>query len=1098
MERRKVRFVPGLFKIFDEIIVNAADNKQRDPSTEVIRVDVNPETNEIAVFNDGRGVPIVTHTTEKIPIPSLVFGHLLTGSNFDDSVAKVTGGRNGFGAKLTNIFSSRFTVETNDTQRKLHFRQTWTDNMSREQLPQITKSEVGSSDFTRVTFTPDLSRFGLSTLQDDDLLALMKRRTFDLAACNNGVRVYFNGELLPCSTFADYVKMFPVIPESMVFSTASDSPVEGAANRWEVGVGLSETGQFEHVSFVNSISTSRGGTHVQDVVDPLSRVISEKLSRKNAGGIPILPAHIRNHLFIFVRCLVQNPSFDSQTKETLITRPPMFGSRFKLTDSFVQRLLSTTRLADRILSWAQFRQQEELNSQTVKTERLAVLHGIPKLDDANLAGSARSSECTLILTEGDSAKALAVSGLSILGRDTYGVFPLKGKVLNVREATHEQLLKNQELSNLKQIIGLDHMKTYDSDVEFHTLRYGRVMLMTDQDNDGSHIKGLLINLFHYFWPALLRRPAFLSQFITPIVKARHGKKEKWFFNIPEYEQWRDKQKAAPGGLTGWSIKYYKGLGTSTSQEAKEYFSSLQKHQLQFQWQENDEKHIELAFCKSKADDRKRWIEKNFTNGLFLDPSSLIVTYNDFINREFILFSHADNVRSIPSLVDGLKPGQRKTLFACFKRNLKQEVKVAQLAGYISEQTGYHHGEASLHSTIVHMAQNFVGSNNLPLLHPGGQFGTRLQGGKDAASARYIFTKLNPLTRLLFPEADDAVLNYLEDDGFPIEPEHYVPLIPMILVNGTEGIGTGWSTSIPCYHPAEIIKNIKEHLAGRPMAPMTPWYAGFKGTIAQASEGRFISTGVVTKANQIFRITELPIARWTTDYKEFLESLCSSRKHQRYVAHFKEHHSDTTVDFSVSVTAAGRKMIGGQSPTDEQLNEFFKLSKGISTSNMHLFDHQGKLRLFKDPREIIESFVSVRLATYEQRKTAVLEKLAQDSLKLENRCRFAQMIVDGSLAVLKRPKSAIIEQLAQLGFATLDSDFSYLLNTSIFDLTEERIAKLQKEFDGVQETIKTLRGTSIHQLYEQELKELSSALDKQPSLKINGTNNSRQQSRLVEQ
>jgi len=170
------------------------------------------------------------------------------------------------------------------------------------------------------------------------------------------------------------------------------------------------------------------------------------------------------------------------------------------------------------------------------------------------------------------------------------------------------------------------------------------------------------------------------------------------------------------------------------------------------------------------------------------------------------------------------------LFACFKRKLKNEIKVAQLSGYVAEHSAYHHGEVSLQQTIVSMAQHFVGANNISLLLPIGQFGTRIMGGKDSASARYIFTSLSPVTRTIFHEADDAVLTYLEEEGQSIEPNYYLPIIPMSLVNGAEGIGTGWSTFIPQHDPRQIVRNIRNLMQGKELETMHPWYKGFMGTI----------------------------------------------------------------------------------------------------------------------------------------------------------------------------------------------------------------------------------------------------------------------------
>jgi DNA topoisomerase-2 len=259
------------------------------------------------------------------------------------------------------------------------------------------------------------------------------------------------------------------------------------------------------------------------------------------------------------------------------------------------------------------------------------------------------------------------------------------------------------------------------------------MLMTDQDADGSHIKGLIINLFRHFWPALLRPPIdkqkgemiedrlFLSMFVTPLLKAtkRGSKKESLsFFSMAEYNSWRDTQK--DDSIRKWKVKYYKGLGTSTSAEAKEYFLAFVQHHRPFRWrsEEKDGGRIDMAFEKDRADDRKDWILTTYDESSMLSVDANngnSVTYGDFVDNELIHFSNANNIRAFPSVVDGLKPSQRKVLYSCFRRNLKDEIKVAQLAGYCAEHTAYHHGEASLHSTIVGMAQNFVGSNNINLV-----------------------------------------------------------------------------------------------------------------------------------------------------------------------------------------------------------------------------------------------------------------------------------------------------------------------------------------------------------------------------------------------
>jgi DNA topoisomerase-2 len=475
------------------------------------------------------------------------------------------------------------------------------------------------------------------------------------------------------------------------------------------------------------------------------------------------------------------------------------------------------------------------------------------------------------------------------------------------------------------------------------------MIMADQDHDGSHIKGLLINFLHFYWPSLLKIEGFLQQFITPIVKCSKGKSTEVFFTIPQYEAWKEKYNAK----NQWKIKYYKGLGTSTSAEAKEYFSNLDIHQIDFHWNQQTDNVLDLAFAKKRCDDRKDWL-LSMEHGTFIDYNVKSVAYDTFVNRELILFSHADNSRSIPHFMDGMKPSQRKVLFSCFKKKLTQELKVAQLAGYISEKSCYHHGEASLTQTIISMAQNFVGSNNINLLSPCGQFGTRAQGGKDAASPRYVYTKLEPITRCIFHPDDDALLKYLHEDGISIEPEFYAPIIPMLLVNGSEGIGTGWSTSVPTYNPREIISNLRRILNGEDIVEMHPWYRGFIGEIKAKSgrdTGNYLMYGNIDQENEsTFIISELPIGKWTNDYKQMLESMVIGGPGAAeggtaipIIKDFKENHTDTTVLFTLSLPP--EKVAECMAEKGGMVKKF-KLESSIATTNMNVFDLNNQIRKFE--------------------------------------------------------------------------------------------------------------------------------------------------------
>jgi DNA topoisomerase-2 len=447
-----------------EVLVNAADNKQRDPDMDKLDITVDAEANTISVKNNGKGIPVVVRKEHKCHVPALIFGHLLTGSNFDDKEKKTTGGRNGYGAKLANIFSTEFTVECLDSGQGLKFKQTFRNNMGTAEEPSVKKctaAEKKRGDYTMITFSPDLARFNMTSL-DKDTVGLLSKRAYDIAGsmanrAGKKLAVTLNGTKLAVKSFQDYLKLFDGINPPVAY--------EKFGERWEVGVSSTD-GSPQQISFVNSICTSKGGGHVAYIADQIGAHLVKTVKKKNKGGTDIKPSQIKNHLCIFVNCLVENPAFDSQTKECLNTRPKQFGSTCQLSDKFLKQV-DKSDIIDMILSFAKFKQDRELKKKG-GTKKIK-LTGIIKLDDANFAGSAKSKDCTLIITEGDSAKSLAMSGLSIVGRDYYGVFPLRGKPLNVRDASHAAVMKNEEIKNMIDILGLKPGVTYDEN-NIKTLR----------------------------------------------------------------------------------------------------------------------------------------------------------------------------------------------------------------------------------------------------------------------------------------------------------------------------------------------------------------------------------------------------------------------------------------------------------------------------------------------------------------------------------------------------------------------------------------------------------------------------------------------------
>jgi DNA topoisomerase-2 len=793
----------------------------------------------------------------------------------------------------------------------------------------------------------------------------------------------------------------------------------------------------------------------------------------------IKPQHIKENLFIFVKSTIENPTFDSQTKETLTTLVTKFGSKCELSDKFYEKLYKSG-IIEMALSATDVVEQKKL----VKTDGKKVNKIIvPKLDDANLAGTKDSKDCTLILTEGDSAKTMAISGLSVVGRDKYGVYPLKGKIINVKDISLQKITDNNEITNLKKILGLEQNKDYSKGID--TLRYGKIMIMTDQDHDGSHIKGLLFNVFQTLWNSLYKCEGFLTSMLTPIIKATNSSTKEIisFYNMSDYETWMDKIDKK----SQWKIKYYKGLGTSTDQEAKEYFKEMR--QITYNFTENSDSSIDLAFNKKRADDRKQWLS-TYDKYDVLDYTEKSITYETFINKDLIHFSNRNLERSIPHICDGLKESTRKILFACLKRNLyTNEIKVAQLAGNVSEVTAYHHGENSLQEAIIGMAQIFVGTNNINILEPKGQMGTRISGGQDSSSPRYIYTLLSKLTKLIFKEEDNTILNYLNEDGLSIEPEYYMPIIPMILVNGGIGIGTGYSTNIAQYNPSDIIniyldiitnidtdigkiltiediEKTEELIKDREIEDLTPYYLGFKGEITKNDKGNYNSIGIYKWINDTtIEITELPIGTWTENYKEYLEELILHNN--QYLKSFENHYTAKNVKFILKINDGCRTELEPKFLTEFNLTS----TKNLSLNNMHLFSEKGCIKKYNTTTMIIKEWFQIRLNKYYERKTKQLEIMEDEFKLLSAKIKFIIDVINGNIIIMNIKIKDIEDELEKLDYYKYDDSYDYLLRMPISQLTLEKKENLEKDVIKLKSKIDNLKDMSITKIWELELKEL---------------------------
>lgn len=1081
---KEIEYTPGLYKLFDEGIVNCRDHvirmiQSQSPDKKCvsyINISIDETTGMITMENDGNGIDVAKHPEYNIWIPEMIFGHLRTSTNYNKEEKRIVGGKNGFGFKLVLIWSTYGRVETIDHTRGLKYVQEFRDNLNEILPPLITKSKT-SKPYTKVSFIPDYKRLGINGLTPT-MISLLKKRVYDIGAVTDQtskkIKISLNDQVIPIKNFQQYIDLY-------IGSKDENKRIYEEGNeRWEYCVALSPTHEFIQISFVNGIATFKGGKHVDYIMGQLTRKLCDYIEKKKK--VRVNPNSIKEQLMLFLRCDIENPAFDSQTKDCMNTPSNKFGSACTVSDNFVEKVakMGVMDLACSITEAKECKLAKK--SDGVKSKNI---RGIPKLIDANWAGTDKSSQCMIIFCEGDSAKAGIVSGLSSSDRNVIGVYPMKGKLLNVRGEQVKKIADNKEITEIKKILGLEIGKEYKSmDDVAKSLRYGKVMIMCDQDVDGSHIKGLCINLFQSEWGSLSKIPGFIGFMNTPILKARKGQQELCFYNDGEYEEWKNQN---PDSTRNWKIKYYKGLGTSTGKEFREYFQ--EKKIVEFAYNaETCDNAIDMVFNKKRADDRKEWLG-NYNRESYLNTSKSCVSYEDFINKELIHFSKYDCDRSIPNLMDGLKISLRKILYSAFKKNLTTEIKVAQFTGYVSEQSGYHHGEASLNAAIVGMAQNFVGSNNINLFQPNGQFGTRLQGGKDSASERYIFTQLSKITRCIFPDMDDKILKYLNDDGLLVEPLHYAPIIPMVLVNGSKGIGTGFSTEILCYNPLEIIHYLKNKVNPTSSvfinanitstnSSFTPYYEGFTGSIKRISETKFLIKGKYEKVGvDKIRITELPVGQWTDDFKEYVESLTETtdkngKKVSPVVKDYDDMSKDTTVDFIITLHKGKLEELESTILEYEcnGLEKQFRLFSSVSTTNMHLFDSNDKLKKYANVVDIIEDYYETRIVLYQTRKDYMIEMMSCELLVLHNKTRYIKENLEGTIDLRRKSKDVVNEMLAQKSYDIIndDSDYKYLTELPMNSVTQEKVEQLEKQYNTKKMELDILREITIQQMWFKEL------------------------------
>jgi len=1121
VEKNDVVYSDGLLRIFIEALSNSIDNVWRSRQAGLrpskIRVTIDPLTGETSLWNDGLHIPIEMHPEEKIYNPELIFGHLLSGSNLDDSEARLSSGRNGLGIKLLNVFSTEFHIECGDPVHRKLYRQSWYDNMRRMEAP-VLKAYSLKTGYTCVRWKPDFEKFEMpGKAYDATILSLYEKYCMD-AAMITGIAVSFNDKKFHFKTFLDYVRLYaptsasPSSEEDADTITEEEEPkaafhavsfmmggsgTDHESYKTQYVIMESPTQEYKEIGFINGIYTRDGGVHLDSVSSELWKSLIPRFGGGKSGGSngSVSAKDLKPYFMIFVNAWAPNPEFSSQSKTKLLA--PVIQASIE------------ARYLNQIMRWPfvekinDLLRSKELLSLKKTEKKARGFKRIEGLDHANLAGGKNARHCTLILCEGLSAKTYAVKGINVgwngrKGRDYYGIYALRGKLLNVRNATVASISNNREITDIIQALGLRYDADYSSEEALKTLQYGRVMILTDADEDGHHICSLIVNLFHKLFPSLLRsvdHPPFLWLMMTPIARIFYSpSRQECFYNDHDY-----RRALEDPSFSKQKIKYYKGLGTSSDTEIRETFGQKVVSLVTDELCNNT---MDMAFHKMLSQDRKEWLAR-YDPAVYTVPESTYLI-SQYVNQELIKFSIEDCSRSIPNLFDGLKKSQRKILYSVFKRRLNHEgksMKVAQLAGYCAETSNYHHGEQCLFDTIVRMSQDFPGSNNVPYFEKDGQFGSLAYGGKDAANARYIFTKCAALTRLLFPEEDDALLTYTYDDGDKVEPDYYLPILPTILGNGcTAGIGTGWSCSVPCHDFLQLADKVQEWLvqgqheqedsSSQFDVDLVPSYRGYKGLIEKLDKNKYHSTGIMEEVRQgrgagklVYKITCLPIGTWTNKYKEDLEVMMEQKK----LKSIKNYSTPDTVHFELEAAEDFKPTI-----------ETMKLRSTISSTNMVLFTDPYRLQRYDSIGSIFEVFCEARLALYGVRKKARIQRLEIQLVVEQNKKRFLEEVDGDILRVFRVREDEVLKQLVERDYApdprketstaSEDDDdvdkqgasasaYRYLLQIPIKDVSLEKMEVLTQKIIRLEEDLARAREMTEKEMWRVDLDQFITAYKK---------------------
>lgn len=1161
---KKILFNNGLANIIRETTSNAIDNVWRSQANgcqmKNIKITVDKESGEISVWNDGYCIPVRKqefekndHKTDEVTYittypAEVYFGEMLAGTNFEENEKRKTSGKNGMGAKTTNIFSTSFVIEHTNPEDKKKFTQVY-KNHGKCQKPVIEKY-TGKTGYTLVTFTPDYERFAFPDEENpgisDDFYSYLRLVAYE-AAMLTGVNVTFNEEKIKIPSLERWSKIF--YPNAKIMHFKTEFGDECVVVEKDVDDDdIFKDSELEHMSYVNGLRTRNGGIHVDAWKNAIFLPLAKALNERRGSKFKADTAALKSYFMFFVRIEIENPKFDSQTKDRMNGfegEDGKLSKNYKLSGPGKKRtewLQSIELQVKKMLKWnfvkeldRKLEAKKNFSSSKKETTKSAdnPVFG-SKYSKANKARPGCDLETTLVITEGNSAKAMADSGRNAIkdGHDTIGTLAMKGKFVN---STNEKLTQVREHKEVKMIVkvmklvfGREVKGEYVESVDYsipenlNTLRYKNIIILTDADDDGEHIKGLLTAFFWKYFPSLYKIGA-IKSLSTSVVKVTFGKGKKaeelLFYTNPQFRNWKP-----PLGVK-YTIKYHKGLGSIEPKDVHKYFQEPKL--ITYNTDEGSELSMTLGFNKDFADCRKVWITKtmipqikeldsNFEElvdtgkkngevkkellGVLEDyePNENLIyegnmSLTQFVYDNLIIYHQAALFRAIPCIYDGFKETTRKIFYGMrMSKHAGAEIGVEKLAGEIASIAGYHHGILSLYDSITKMAQGFVDSNNVPLLVNAGQFGSRDDGGDEtAAAARYIFSKLEKISDVLFPAIYDQILKHRIQDGDEVEFEHYMPVLPMILVNGADGIACGFSSKIPQHNILDIIEYTEHWIRNGTvddLDDLVPWYRGFIGSIElQRKDDKvtgWISKGVLeeeTKGKKsVWHVRELPIGVRTGVFKEHVEYLMTgnpsegSKKKKREVKALNDYDDYSTINTVHFVLYPTKDFIPDMNIKDNMS----LLIKKHSMNNMTVVDEKNFPYRAENTKDIINVFCRKKLEVTKAMKKYKLKELKTKYEKCSNRYKYIRAIVDKKLDLNQEGYEDVMRDDFKLkefpSEEGKDDGYDYLLSMQTRSMTPAKLEALKKEKETTLEEFNTLKATSVEDIWLAELEEVKKA------------------------